>query len=125
MKKAFRSPIKRMISKVLEEEKKLMTKKKKKEEEETTMDLPKTYCSRNNINSSQSRSRNAATTSKGIWLQIFAKNADLKQKGAIGVAMTRGGSSLSAATTSTIATDVAIAKTQATIDITQLTQPPI
>ncbi|KAK4736791.1 hypothetical protein R3W88_000488 [Solanum pinnatisectum] len=52
-------------------------------------------------------------------------NADLKQKGAIGVAMTRGGSSLSAATPTIIATQAAVAKTQATIDITQLTEPPI
>ncbi|KAG5629234.1 hypothetical protein H5410_000951 [Solanum commersonii] len=53
------------------------------------------------------------------------ENADLKQKGAIGVAMTRGGSTLSAATPTMIATQAAVAKTQATINITQLTHPPI
>ncbi|XP_049407589.1 protein IQ-DOMAIN 18-like isoform X1 [Solanum stenotomum] len=127
MKKAFRSPIKENVIKSIrrreeahdqEEEEKKRGKRRwifrKPTVHETTL-----------IHHNQDQ-ENAATTSKGnLATNFLPKNADLKQKGAIGVAMTRGGSSLSAATTSTIATDVAIAKTQATIDITQLTQPPI
>ncbi|KAM3264826.1 protein IQ-DOMAIN 18-like [Capsicum annuum] len=131
MKKAFRSPVKENDIKSIrrredaheqEEEEKKRGKRRwlfrKPTLQETTLihqNQDQAEATTTNISSSTISKGNLATN-------LLPEKAELKQKGAIGVAKTRDGPTLSAAM---LAAEASVAAAQASVDIIRLARPPV